>query len=246
VLQSVWEIFLLVLLFAVAIKVAHAGVVRTIYVDSKTMSPIHLKLGESTLLRFNEKPKKVVIGNANYFNVEFVESDVTIQPLGRNSTNLFVYCEDHTYGFLLNVGPQGYDDLVLVKWKGAGFMDRIKKQQKPSTKTSNLKIILDLGKKLKVKIQRIQGPTLFGMHTIDMMIENDLPVDIKVKEVPVSFTTEDGAIYKGEWAIDGDQIKAHSLVHARFLAKLDSKRNLLVTAKYLDVKNKVLIPKRFL
>jgi hypothetical protein len=246
VLHCVWEILLLALLFGVAIKVAHAGVVRTIYVDSKTMSPIHLKLGESTLLRFNEKPKKVVIGNANYFNVEFVESDVTIQPLGRNSTNLFVYCENHTYGFLLDVGSQGYDDLVLVKWKGAGFMERTEKEQKPAMKTSNPKIILDLGKKLKVKIQKIQGPTLFGMHAVDMLIENDLPVDIKAKEVTVSLTTEDGAIYKGEWALDGDQIKAHSQIHARFLGKLDSKRNLLVTAKYLDIRSKALILKRFL
>src|ERR1700722_5736196 len=140
-LESLWECILLIALFSLAIKMAKAGSVRTIYVDSKTMSPIHLKLGESTLLRFNEKPKKVVIGNANYFNVEFVESDVTIQPLGRNSTNLFVYCEDHTYGFLLNVGPQGgYDDLVLVKWKGAGFMDRVEKEQKPTMRTSQPKI----------------------------------------------------------------------------------------------------------
>lgn len=95
--------------------------VRETLVSENAMEPVALKIGQSTILRFKEKPKKVVIGNQNYFNVEFIDNDITIQPLGIVSTNFFVYGDYHTYGFILNVGGTGtfgnYDDLVMVKWK---------------------------------------------------------------------------------------------------------------------------------
>ena len=70
------------------------------------------------MLRFTAKPKKVVIGNQNYFSVEFIDNDLTIQPLGKVETNLFVYTPYRTYGFILRVCSNcRSDDLVFVKWK---------------------------------------------------------------------------------------------------------------------------------
>ena len=40
-----------------------AGTVRTVYSDGVTMLPVSLRMGQSTVLRFSEKPKKVVLGN---------------------------------------------------------------------------------------------------------------------------------------------------------------------------------------
>ena len=94
------------------------GLVRTLTVDETTMAEIHLAMGRSTVLHFTEKPSKVVAGNQNYFNIEFIGSDVTIQPLSQVSSNLFAYGEYHRYGFILKVsGGERYDDLVQIRWK---------------------------------------------------------------------------------------------------------------------------------
>lgn len=86
------------------------------------MPVIHLMTGRSTVLRFSSPPKKVVIGNQNYFSIEFIDSDVTLQPLANTTSNLFVYGDSFTYGFILKVdhSPE-YDDLVFVKNKVPNF-----------------------------------------------------------------------------------------------------------------------------
>ena len=68
-----------------------AGQIRTIHMNPDKMRLVNLRMGQSTVLRFTDKPKKIVIGNQNYYSVEFIENDVTIQPLGRVKTNLFIY-----------------------------------------------------------------------------------------------------------------------------------------------------------
>ena len=77
--------------------------VRTITVDEAMMAEIHLAMGRSTVLHFFEKPAKVVAGNQNYFNIEFTGNDITVQPLGPVTSNLFAYGEYHRYGFILRV-----------------------------------------------------------------------------------------------------------------------------------------------
>lgn len=92
--------------------------VRTLATTSREMPVVSLKTGRSTVLRFSSPPKKVVLGNQNYFNVEFIESDITLQPLGPATSNLFVYGDGFTYGFILKVNQgSNYDDLVFVKSK---------------------------------------------------------------------------------------------------------------------------------
>lgn len=100
--------------------VARAGGIRTVQVNDKKMQRIYLKMGRATVLRFTAKPKKVVIGNQNYYAVEFIDNDLTIQPQGRVATNLFVYTPYRTYGFNLRVCSNcRSDDLVFVKWKSS-------------------------------------------------------------------------------------------------------------------------------
>ena len=98
--------------------VAIAGGIRTVQVNDTKMQPINLKMGRASVLRFFDKPTKVVIGNQNYYSIEFVANDLTIQPLGDVETNLFVYTLYHTYGFILRVCHScRYDDLLYVRWK---------------------------------------------------------------------------------------------------------------------------------
>lgn len=95
-----------------------ASGIRTVQVDAYKMQRIYLKMGRATVLRFTTKPKKVVIGNQNYYAVEFIDNDLTIQPQGKVETNLFVYTQYRTYGFILRVCSScRADDLVFIKWK---------------------------------------------------------------------------------------------------------------------------------
>ena len=110
-------------------SLALAGRVRDIHSNDRKMNPIYLSMGQSTVLRFEERPRKAVIGNRNYYNLEFVvgSKDITIQPLAQVSTNLFIYTKNKTYGFILRPRSHGpYDDLVNVYWKEGPKIFRVK------------------------------------------------------------------------------------------------------------------------
>lgn len=110
--------FILALVTLFLSKSSLAGNVRSLHTSGETMEIIFLRMGQSTVLRFRDKPRKVVVGNQNYFHIEFIENDVAIQPQGQFKTNLFVYTRYRTYGFLLEVSSNhAYDDLVSVYWK---------------------------------------------------------------------------------------------------------------------------------
>ncbi|MDH4468013.1 MAG: hypothetical protein QE271_08145 [Bacteriovoracaceae bacterium] len=96
--------------------------IREVFTNDHEMKAINLTMGRSTVLSFNDKPVKVVAGNSNYFNIEYVGTDLTIQPLAKVETNLFIYTQSkNKYGFHLKVGAlQNYDDMVYVRWKGSG------------------------------------------------------------------------------------------------------------------------------
>ena len=96
------------ILFLSALLLAKSGIVkanvRHLQVNDEQVPNIHLKMGRSTVIRFREKPQKVIVGNQNYFSIEFVGNDVTIQPQAMVTSNLFVYGKHRVYGFLLKVG----------------------------------------------------------------------------------------------------------------------------------------------
>ena len=94
------------------------AVVRTLFMDAGRMESVRPAMGRSTVLRFPEKPDRVIVGNQNYYKIEFTGDDLTIQPQGTVPTNLFVYTEGKVYGFILSpVEGGGYDDLVVVRPK---------------------------------------------------------------------------------------------------------------------------------
>jgi len=120
------------LLLCIPIEV-WAGRVRTVPTTACEMQAVSLMTGRSTVLRFPSPPKKVVLGNQNYFNVEFIDSDITLQPLGVVTSNLFVYGDGYTYGFIIKVnqGPN-YDDLVYVRKRQTPKSPQL--NRKPPTK----------------------------------------------------------------------------------------------------------------
>ena len=194
-----------------------ANTVRTVLVNNDAMAPIFLKIGKSTVLRFPEKPKKVVVGNQNYYGLEFIENDVAIQPLGAVATNLFVYTNNHTYGFLLTPGEK-YDDLVFVRWKyppvGA-----------TTTKAADIKetrpnVSFKIGGSLKISVERIKGPSTFGLYIVDCNIEN-------VGKTEVSIEGMDLRAFHGGKPLDGQS----AAIESEIVLKLSSKEGFTIEAK---------------
>ena len=103
------------LLLVLLLTPLQSGIVRNLPMDGSKAEEIYLCLGHSTVLRFRERPKKIVAGNKNYFDFAFVANDVTIQPLREVSSNLFVYGEYNSYAFNLKfLHGCRYDDLVKI------------------------------------------------------------------------------------------------------------------------------------
>ena len=180
-------LFLFLLLSGNA-KLTLAGKVRSLQATDNEMVTIHLKMGRSTVIRFREKPQKVVAGNQNYFNIEFIGKDVTIQPQAMVISNLFVYGKDRVYGFILKVGNSEYDDLVKVRWESSPLNFSFKK---PKPASNN--IHLALKGKLLLKVEKIkklnQNQQLYLM---EVLLKNIFSQKIKVSLLKIFLTDRKG------------------------------------------------------
>lgn len=224
-------------------SVSHAKV-RDLYVSANEMGQINLKMGQSTILRFTEKPKKVVIGNQNYFNVEFIDNDVTIQPLGTAKTNLFVYGEYNTYGLILNVdNNSNYDDLVLVKrgWRPAPEANKKALKQKTKERFLLKKFI---GDKLIITSEELQFHESLKLYILDLKIENTKKEIINQNDF--KFSTSQGNKPYGESKIIFDHKEGTSKANVRLLLKLPSKNSFTLIINNQNVEIRQIIEEKFL
>ena len=90
---------------------AKAGGIRTLNVNDDKMQVIFLRMGKASVLRFPEKPKKVVIGNQNYYSIEFIENDSGEEDYSKNP---FVIA--FNAGYLLDCVSQIDTDEVLFSF----------------------------------------------------------------------------------------------------------------------------------
>ncbi|MFT6631901.1 MAG: hypothetical protein ACJAS4_001862 [Bacteriovoracaceae bacterium] len=235
------KIFLLLgLIFAG--EIALAGNIRTIQVSSKEMRTIYLKLGQSTVLRFKETPKKVVVGNQNYFNVEFIGNDITIQPQGPVKTNLFVYGEYHTFGFILNAGNfSGYDDLVNVSWKSPS-MSR-PKEIKLSSKTLNKS--LKLKSKLNCSLEKVTELKP-NFYVLDFSLFNNSKNAINIKDVDLFLTRSKIKLPKQRLIFSGQRIEKNLGIKGRIFFNLKKKEGFTLQFFNKDDVNRLIISRQFL
>ena len=158
-----------------------ASGIRTVRVNDARMQPINLNMGKASVLRFAEKPKKVVIGNQNYYSIEFIENDLTIQPLGDVETNLFVYTPYHTYGFILRVCHAcRYDDLVYVKWKSK-YKPTPKKKVEVKLRLgfTSIGLNFNVGKAISIEVIKTIVDEDRSLRFVDLQIKNNGKSKIK-------------------------------------------------------------------
>ena len=221
-----------------------AGTVRTVAVNNGAMAPIFLRMGKSTVLRFVEKPKKVVIGNQNYYGLEFIENDVAIQPLGAVGTNLFVYTENHTYGFLLTPGER-YDDLVFVRWRYPQVGNASDTAPR-SAKITLPNLSFTLGGDLRVTVGKIQGPSTFGLHLIDCTIENLSKRELSMAGLVLTVTRNAKSIAGQSTVVDLEKLKPGEKTKARIVLKLGTQDAITLEGKLGHSTGKITIGRKYL
>lgn len=217
---------------------------RTIGVSGDSMTPIYLKLGKSTVLRFTDKPRKVVVGNQNYYGLEFIENDLAIQPLGSVATNLFVYTESRTYGFLLTPGER-YDDLVFVRWKFPGAKIEPRNESLPA-KESRPGLTFKIGKSLKVTVESLKTQASLGLHLIDCMVENVGKTEVALSEFTLQALRQGKRLEKQDAVFEKEKLKPSEKSKARLVLKLDQKSDFTLEGKLKSEVGTAILGRRFL
>ena len=223
-------------------SISHARV-RDVYIAPNEMGVINLRMGQSTVLRFQEKPKKVVIGNQNYFNVEFIENDVTIQPLGVASTNLFVYGEYNTYGIILKVNGSGeYDDLAFVK-RGFKITSAITKKETKRNHRYEYSIKGKVGKDTIFTSGKLIFHHALNLYILDLELSNKSNV---LDQNKLKVTTTIGGKTYGEVKTVFDENNDKGILKARILIKIPKKKDFTLSIKYQGQEVKDVIKEKFL
>lgn len=219
-----------------------AGQIRSINVSAKNMQNIYLKLGQSTVLRFTETPKKVVVGNQNYFNIEFIGNDITIQPQGNVKTNLFVYGEYHTFGFILNVGAgSSYDDLVNVSWSSPKFTS------KPREKLVESKInkALKLKDGIKCELERLKELRK-NFFVIDFNLVNNGKEKVKSQNLDLFLSRSRIKLPKQRLVFAGKTIEKDLGIKGRLFFELEKREAFSLHCKSSKEESKIIISDLYL
>lgn len=230
---------------ALAFSHAASAGIRTVYLNDTRMEVINLSIGKSTIIRFTEKPRKIVIGNQNYFGIEFLDNDVTIQPRGAITTNFFVYCERNTYGFVLRVSANaGSDDLIKVIWRQEAVPPQL-----VNTPTRLIRHTIDGRIKLaglEINIASIAQDVTRGLYIIDFTVLNRTAKEVPLGALGTRLTQEKGPVEKQLLVRESESIKPSERSRIRVFARLDSKKNVTVWLEYRGAKTQYQIPRKLL
>lgn len=217
---------------------AFAGKVRTLPTNSQEMPVIHLMTGRSTVLRFLSQPKKVVIGNQNYFSIEFIDSDITLQPLSNTTSNLFVYGDGFTYGFILKVDHSSdYDDLVFVRNKVPNFSlpaPPVKNAAKiePSKKDLRFSILSSKKEKFDVEGGTFKWNESIKSYFADVFIltKSKKPISSNSMKIQILANNEDLTTIKA--VFEKDELLPKIKNRVRIFANVSVKQNLSLKLQY--------------
>ena len=195
-------------------SVVLASGIRTVQVNNSKMQLIYLKMGRATVLRFTSKPRKVVIGNQNYYSIEFIDNDLTIQPLGKAETNLFVYTPYRTYGFILRVCSScRSDDLVFVRWKSSH--SPVPKPNKAMLGFIPIGLKFSVGRGIFAVIVKTTVSRGKQLRIIDMQLKNSSKTKINIAAARIFATRRGKSLPKQGYVIEKEVLNIGEMTKAR-------------------------------
>lgn len=221
--------------------------VRAVEANDKDVRTIFLALGRSTVLKFKEKPVNVVIGNKNYYNVEYINNDITLQPLGAVDTNMFVYTKSkRTYSFLLKiVTPNRYDDIIHVHWKN-NFRPRQVFTTSKVKKNTFRPHYLRYKKRFEFSIQNMLSKPDKKSYILDGYFYNKSSKKLKSKDLKI-YLTRGGRKLKYQEVVFWDEvILPKRKTRVRIFTTLKVKKGFTVNLKAFKKKRKTIIYRKHL
>lgn len=242
--MSLVRLLLGVAIFSFSIETfAQRKEIREVDTNDRLMKVVNLTMGRSTVISFEHKPVKVVSGNSNYFNVEFVGNDLTLQPLAPVETNLFVYTEKGAkFGFLLKVGSASiYDDILYIKWKTQSEI--LMKSLKPQKLLQPFK--LSLGRDLEINVKRFSRLGEIKTYLIDFEILNK-GVRLKTSSVDVFVSRANQRFIGQKIIFEKDEVKKDEVTRVRILTRIEQAQDFSFTVKVNGKEVKSIITKDYL
>ncbi|MBX9765898.1 MAG: hypothetical protein K2X47_01385 [Bdellovibrionales bacterium] len=223
------------------------GNVRTVDTDSSYMAPVNLRMGQSTVLRFPEKPKKVILGNSNYYSIEFIDNDVAIQPLGTIPTNLFVYGPKNVYGFLLRTVVGGaYDDLIQVNLKQNFKLATATVKILSVREVSRPNFTFPVGKNLNVKLSRVQRYKHGDFSILDFTIENSSRGNVSLSNLVLTVESQKKRISPQELVLKDFILGPEGKTTARLMLNLTPRRDFSLNIRWQGKTLRQIVSGRFL
>ena len=193
-------------------------------------------MGQTTVLRFIEKPKKVVLGNTNYYTVEFIDNDLALKPLGAVTTNLFVYGVKNVYGFILRTNQtSNYDDIVQVDLKENKFNPKVIAAviQSSFKETSRLKLLMQVGPELKVTLQRIQRFDGKDFYLLDFLVENTTKNEVDLSKIEIFLNRGKSKLSPQEFILQESRLKSGEITSGRVFVSIGKKTEVSLEIHYM-------------
>jgi len=243
------KFIIFVFIVSISINAYARKEIREVYTNDRVIKPIYLALGRSTILKFREKPTNVVVGNKNYYNIEYINNDLTIQPLGAVNTNLFVYTENkRTYALLLKiVPPNRYDDIVHIRWKSHfSLMGNNQKSNKRKKIVKFEPMTLDIEGLLKIKIDKLIRTTKENSYFLQFSITNQTGRKISTNKIDIFLTRSNKRLDSQKLFFRKEKINKNEKTQARMFLSLNEKTAFSVNAKLNGKNQKIIISGKYL
>ena len=238
------KLLIMTMIFSNISYARHA--IRELRTSDKVIKPIYLSLGRSTVLKFRDTPEKIVIGNKNYFNLEYINNDVTIQPLANFDTNLFVYTKGKkTYSFLLKVvASNKYDDVVHVRWKSS-FAPIRKLKKKRNQVLLPSKTFL-FGKDSQFHITGFYRTSIKGNYVLHLSLKNLSSNVIDSNLFKVFATRGSKRLNTQKLFYLDEKIKGRSSTKARLFLGISQNKGVSINVEFQGEKKKFIIGRKYL
>ena len=217
--------------------------IREVDTNDRLMKVVNLTMGRSTVISFEHKPLKIVSGNSNYFNVEFVGNDLTIQPLAPIETNLFVYTEKGTkFGFILKVGPLSlYDDILYIKWKTQNEI--LMKSLRPQKVLQPFRLFLGDGLEINVKKFLRLGEIKSYLIDLEILNKGD---KLKTSNLDIFVSRSNQRFIGQKLVFEKDEIKKDERTKARVLTRIEQAQDFSLIIHRDSKEVKSIITKEYL
>lgn len=151
--------------------------VRSIKVKKDQIVVVKTAPTIATIIQVPDRPNSVVLGNQSAFQVEYLDTAVTVKSLvPRSRGNLYIYTDYRRYSVELVTGDEGSADYIIYldEPRSPTISPRLDRQARMRWKSVSRKASRD---GLTIEVQRI-GERADGFYLIEFTLESRLQLSL--------------------------------------------------------------------